>query len=88
MSDGQYTLDADPAVLARRLQKLELAYDGLTAVTVGLVDELRLVAYQCELATSEGYPLQSARLNECIESINALHVKAHAVSTLLGRSYA
>ena len=85
--DGQYTLDADPMVLARRVQVLEQAVDGLTAVLVALIRDVRVVCYEADKALCEDRPLQAAELAETAERMSKLYGKVHALSTMMGRSY-
>lgn len=87
MSNGQYTLDCDPMVLAKRVQTLEIAVDRLCAAVSDLARDTRLVADQCEKALCESHALQAKALYEAHENLNGVVGRAHAVSALMGRSY-
>lgn len=87
MSNGQYTLDCDPMVLAKRVQQLEHAVDVLSGCVCDLTHTLRNVAYQCELGLSEGHPLQASGLSEEHDRLNHVYDRAHAASVMMGRSY-
>ena len=85
--DGQYTLDCDPMVLAKRVQQLEQAVDVLSGCMCDLTHALRNIAYQCELGLSEGHPLQASRLSEEHDRLSHVYDRAHAASVMMGRSY-
>lgn len=85
--DGQYTLDADPMVLAKRVQQLEHAVDTLSGCVCDLTHALRNIAYQCELGLSESAPLQASRMSEEHDRLNHVYDRAHAASVMMGRSY-
>jgi len=87
MTDGQYTLDADPAVLARRVEALERAVDALSGAMVDLVRSTRLIADQCDKALCEDRPLQAKALCDEHERLQEVADAAHAASVLMGRSY-
>ena len=87
MDSGQYTLDADPMVLAKRVRTLEHAVDGLTAAMTDLVRTVRVMADQCDKALCENRPLQAKALNECHEHLQETCDRIHAVSVRMGRSY-
>ena len=87
MSDGQYTLDADPMVLAKRMQTLEHAVDGLTAAMTDLVRTVRVMADLCDKALCEERPVQAKELGECHEHLQETCDRVHAVSVRMGRSY-
>lgn len=48
--DGQYTLDANPMVLAKRVQTLEHACDVMSGCLVELARSARLIADMCDKA--------------------------------------
>ena len=85
--DGQYTLDADPMVLAKRVQQLEHAVDVLSGSVCDLTHALRNIAYQCELGFSEGHPLQASSLSDEHDRLSHVYDRAHAASVMMGRSY-
>lgn len=85
--DGQYTLDCDPMVLAKRVQQLEHAVDTLSGSVCDLTHALRNVACQCELGLSEGHPLQASSLSEEHDRLSHVYDRAHAASVMMGRSY-
>ncbi len=87
MINGQYTLDADPMVLAKRVQTLEMAVDRLSATLADLARETRVIADQCDRALCESHALQAKALDEAHSRLNGVVGRAHAVSALMGRSY-
>lgn len=87
MSDGQYTLDADPMVLACRVQLLEECCDRLCCCVVDLTRSLRVIADQCDKALCEDRPLQAGAICDEHEALTHIHNRAHAASVIIGRSY-
>lgn len=87
MSNGQYTLDCDPMVLAKRVQTLEVAVDRLCAAVSDLARDTRLIADQCEKALCESHALQAKTLYETHERLSNVVGRAHAVGAMMGRSY-
>ena len=85
--NGQYSLDADPMVLARRVAELERACDLASGILVELTDSLRVMADQCELALSEDHQPQALAIREQHERLTHIRNRAHAMSTIMGRSY-
>lgn len=86
-TEGQYTLDADPMVLAKRVQTLEMACDVLSACLVELTRSARIIADQCDKALCEDKPLQAKALYEECEALNGIEDRAHAMSVMMNRSY-
>ena len=84
---GQYTLDADPMVLAKRVETLEHVCDGLCAVLMGALRDFRVVCPELDHALCEDRPLQAARLAEQCERVDGLKGHVHALGTMMGRSY-
>lgn len=87
MADGQYTLDADPMTLARRVQKLEECYDRLSGCLVDLTRSLMVIADQCDKALCEDRPLQAWAICAEHERLTHVHDSAHGAYTIMGRSY-
>lgn len=87
MSDGQYTLDADPMTLARRVQKLEECCDRLSGCLVDLTRSMMVIADQFDKALCEEKPLQAGAICAEHEHLVQVHEKAHGASTIMGRSY-
>lgn len=87
MTDGQYTLDADPMVLARRVETLEHVCDTLCGCIHDLAMDVRLVIGECDAALCETHPVQAARLNVLVEHATHVCDRAHAASVMMGRSY-
>lgn len=85
--DGQYTLDADPMVLAKRVETLEHVCDGLCAVLMGALRDFRVAFSELDHALCEDRPLHAARLAEQCERIDELKDHVHALAVLMGRSY-
>ena len=84
---GQYTLDADPLLLAKRCEQLELAVDTLAGCMVDLVDSVRIIADACDKALCEDRPLQARAIAEQHERLTHVRDRAHAASVAMGRSY-
>ena len=87
MTNGQYTLDADPMVLAKRVKVLEETCDILSGCLVELARSTRLIADQCDKALCEDRPLQAKALNDECECLTKIEHSAHAASVRMGRSY-
>lgn len=87
MADGQYTLDADPMVLVRRVQKLEECYDRLSGCLVDLTRSLMVIADQFDKALCEDRPLQAGAIADEHERLTWVQNRAHAASVMMGRSY-
>lgn len=85
-TEGQYTLDADPIVLAKRVKSLELAVDMASGILVDMDRCLRRVVAACE-AACEDRPTQAKSLREEYEQLQHIHDRAHAMGVLMGRSY-
>ena len=85
--DGQYTLDADPMVLAERVQQLEHAVDVLSSCVCDMTRSMRNIAYECELGFSESRPLQASSLSDEHDRLNHVYDNAHEASVMMGRSY-
>ena len=85
-TEGQYSLDADPMVLAKRVAELEKACDIARGILVDPTDSLRVIANQCELALDDK-PLQATAIREEHERLTHVRTRAHAMSTIMGRSY-
>ena len=84
--NGQYTLDADPMVLARRVAELERACDLAAGILVDMTDSLRVIADQCEKALDDR-PTQAMAIREQHERLTHIRNRAHAMSVIMGRSY-
>ncbi len=87
MIDGQYTLDADPMVLAKRVQTLERACDVMSGCLVELARSARLIADMCDKALCEEKPLQAKTLCDECDTLTRIEHSAHAMSVMMGRSY-
>ena len=87
MSDEQYTLDADPLVLAERCRKLEMCCDSLSACLVELTRIVRVACDATDKALCEDKPLQAQTLYELGEDLTRAYDMAHKASSLVGRSY-
>lgn len=87
MTDGQYTLDADPMVLAARVKALEEVCDIASGILVDLTRATRAVTAQCDLALSSDRPLQAKAIGDQMDVLNHIHDRAHAMSVRMGRSY-
>lgn len=87
MTDGQYTLDADPMVLAKRVKVLEETCDILSGCLVDLARSARVIADQCDKVLCEDRPLQAKALYEECERLTEIEHSAHAASVWMGRSY-
>lgn len=86
-TEGQYTLDADPMTLAKRVTELEDACDIAAGALLDLTDATRLLASQCELALSESHPLQAGAICDLHDKLTHIRDRAHAMGAKLGRSY-
>ncbi len=87
VTKGQYTLDADPMVLARRVETLERACDVMSGCLVDLTDSTRRIVADVEAVMGEHYPLQAQTLHTEHEVLTHVRDMAHAMSVLMGRSY-
>ena len=87
MSDGQYTLDCDPLILAERVKKLEHAVDRLSAAMMDLRNAMQVLADQCACGLSETAPCQAHRCEELHKDIVETWGDIHAASVEMGRSY-
>ena len=84
--NGQYTLDADPMVLAKRVAELERACDLASGILVDITDTVRAIADQCEKALDDK-PTQAMAIRDQHERLTHIRTRAHAMSTIMGRSY-
>lgn len=85
--NGQYTLDADPMVLAERIKKLEHAMDSMCAAMIDLTNIVRVTASATEAAVCEAHPLQVNTLDGLQDGLTHVHDLAHQAGVLMGRSY-
>lgn len=84
--NGQYTLDADPMVLAKRVAELERACDLASGILVDLTDTVRVIADQCEKALDDK-PTQAMAIRDQHERLTHIRARTHAMSVIMGRSY-
>lgn len=87
MTEGQYTLDADPMVLANRVKTLEHAFDLMSACLVETATSCRLLADCLDQLACEDRPQQAQMARSLHEDFGEIYQRAHTMSTLMNRSY-